>query len=519
VLCVGVGAAFRVDQISTQVFSGDEWHLVHRLTYYGLSSSLKTFGYADFGIPLAVLFTPIMHSFGLSETTLRAPMLIAGIALAAVIPLAFRRHIDDRALLVLSLLLAVSPFLISYARIARTYALTALGVYMAFWCLSRAVDADRVHWRFASAYALLAALLVWTHPITGPVLIVPFLFFLWQSLRGRGVPWLQWFALGCVTAALMAALVLPPLLHDVSALSGKSGIDSIEWRTWVGAAHFFVGSGSVVVVVAVLALAAIGFPVVWRSSDIVRWLMVGSALTVIALFLMRPWWVNVSLAFARYLLPLLPVLLLCVAVGIVGLCDFIAQRASLRVRVALPLTLSVLSLLLWWPSSPHPETLIAPNSYTQDAYFQLDYRKEKNDVRIGWKTYPISSFWATLATHPNASKRVAVAPFHYATFDWPAPLWERASNQRVIPAFLWGTCVTSRHGETPPDARFRFRNAVHVVHEKQGMSERGIDYFVYQINQTPNEVNPLLPQCETWVRERFGKPDFEDKTILVWKLR
>jgi hypothetical protein len=235
--------------------------------------------------------------------------------------------------------------------------------------------------------------------------------------------------------------------------------------------------------------------------------------------LMRPWWVNVPLAFARYLLPMLPVFLLAMAVGLVVACDLVAKRARENVRVALPIALSLLSLALWWPTSPHPETLASPNSYTQDSYFQLDYRTEKNDVRVGWKTYPVSDYWTTLATFPKASKTVAVAPFHYATFDWPAPLWERASKQRVVPAYLWGTCVPTRHGETSPDDRFRFTNAVHAIHGKQGMSERGVDYFVYQFNQTPNDINPLLPKCEAWVRERFGKPDFEDKTMIVWKLR
>jgi hypothetical protein len=518
-LATGLGAYLRLDQVAAQVFVNDEWHLVHRLAHYDLVDTLKTFGYADFGIPLAVIYTPLMNWFGLSETMLRIPMLIAGIVSVVLIPLAFRKRFDDRVIAIFALLLAVSPFLISYARIARTYALTALGVYVAFWCLSIAVGGSRLRWRFAIAYALVAAVTVWAHPITGPVLVAPFLFLLMQTVLRRGLSWQQLFVLCGITAALMAMLVLPPLLNDMKALSGKSGVDSIEWRTLVGTAHFWVGSGSLLVVAIAFVLAAIGFLHVWRASDMARWVIVGSALTVIALLLMRPWWVNVPLAFARYLLPMLPVFLLAMAVGLVVACDLVAKRARENVRVALPIALSLLSLALWWPTSPHPETLASPNSYTQDSYFQLDYRTEKNDVRVGWKPYPVSEYWTTLEKFPKASKTVAVAPFHYATFDWPAPLWQQASAQQVIPAFLWGTCVASRHGETPPDERFRFTNAVHASRGKEGMAERGVDYFVYQINQTPNDINPLLPQCEAWVRARFGTPHFEDKTIIVWKLR
>jgi hypothetical protein len=81
-LCFCLGAYLRLHNVGSQVLVGDEWHLVHRLTYYPLSESMRTFGYADFGIPLAVLFTPIMKWVGLSETTLRVPMLLAGIASA-----------------------------------------------------------------------------------------------------------------------------------------------------------------------------------------------------------------------------------------------------------------------------------------------------------------------------------------------------------------------------------------------------------------------------------------------------
>jgi hypothetical protein len=519
IACAAVGGYLRLNQVGYQVFSGDEWHLVHRLTYYKFVSNLSSFGNADFGIPLAVLFTPLMNAFGLSETLLRVPMLVAGIASVVVIPLIFRQSFDDRVVVVFAALLAVSPFLISYARIARTYALTSLGVFVAFWFLLRALEGPRLRWRFAIAYAVLAAVVVWTHPITGPVLVAPFAFLLVQVARRQGLMWGQFFSLGVLTASLMSILVLPPLLHDLSALSGKSGIDSVQWNTLVGTAHFWVGSSSKYAVIVGLLLAALGLPRVWRHSEIVRWIIVGSLLTVLALVLMRPWWANMPIAFARYLLPLLPVFLLAVSAGIVVACDFALNRASSMVRALSPLIVCMVAILFWWPTSPHGESLATPNSYTQDSYFQLDYRREKNDVRNDWKTYPVSPFWATLASLQNASQTIAVAPFHYATFDWPAPLWERASTQRVIPAFLWGTCMPTRHGETPPDKRFRFTNATHVIQGKDGMAQRGVDYFVYQINQTPNEINPLLPQCEAWVRERFGKPDFEDKTILVWKLR
>ncbi|TAG49713.1 MAG: hypothetical protein EAZ30_02450 [Betaproteobacteria bacterium] len=522
-LCFCLGAYLRLHNVGSQVLVGDEWHLVHRLTYYPLSESMRTFGYADFGIPLAVLFTPIMNWVGLSETTLRVPMLLAGIASVVIIPVVFRPRFDDRVLAILSLLIAVSPFLISYARIARTYALTALGVYVAFWCLQRATEAvtrgEKLRWRPAVSYAVLAALIVWTHPIVGPVMVTPFAFLLWRSIRGVGPKLWQVIALGALTAILMAVLLLPPLLNDMKALSAKSAIDSIEWQTLVGAAHLWFGTDSGLIVVVALCMMALGLPIVWARSDIARWVLAGSALTVAALLLARPWWINMPLAFARYLLPLLPVLLLAVAVGLVWCCDRFLRMSAGLARSVVPALVTLVSLGLWWPTSPHPETLRIPNSFTQDLWFQLDYRIEKNVVRNAVKTAPISKLWAGFATELVGSKTIAVAPFHYATFDWPVAMWESTSGQRVIPAYLWGSCVETRHGEVPRDSRFKFNSAAYVAAGKQGLAAQGVDYLVYQIVQQINDVNPPLPQCEAWVRQNFGPPDVEDGSVLIWKLR
>jgi hypothetical protein len=165
-----------------------------------------------------------------------------------------------------------------------------------------------------------------------------------------------------------------------------------------------------------------------------------------------------------------------------------------------------------------PEILNRPNSYTQDSYFQYDYRKQLNPLRIGLPTLPASTFWATLASAPPDSLRIAVAPFSYATHAWPAPLWERDSRQRVVPAYLWGSCEPTRHGEVPPDARFRFRNAVHVT-DQDKLATQGIDYLAYYLTQPREGWSSPLPHCEAWMRAHYGQPEYEDAVLLVWRIR
>jgi hypothetical protein len=109
-------------------------------------------------------------------------------------------------------------------------------------------------------------------------------------------------------------------------------------------------------------------------------------------------------------------------------------------------TAFLLLLLGWARSSPYLELCAVELVYAQHSCFQYDYRKPMNPVRLGWSPFPMSQFWSTLASAPAGTLTVAVAPFRYSTYQWFAPLWERASGQRVIPAYLWGTCEASRHG-------------------------------------------------------------------------
>ena len=257
----------------------------------------------------------------------------------------------------------------------------------------------------------------------------------------------------------------------------------------------------------------------WNPAPIARWALLGIALTVLALLVTRPWWVDRPLAFGRYLLPAVPLLLLAVSAGLVRASDAL-QKVTGRgegsgvwtVAMAIPL------LAAGWITSPMPEILDRPNSYTQDSYFQFDYRQELNPLRLGLPALATSPFWATLSTAPPDTLRVAVAPFRYATHEWPAAIWERDSHQRVVPAFLWGACEATRHGEVPADARFRFRNAVHV-NNRERLATQGVDYRAYYLLPPGPGRSPRLPHCEMWMREHYGTADYEDAELLVWRIR
>ncbi len=520
-----LGTWLRLDQFLDQTLIDDEWHAVHQLMLSSPSQFTFSFGQADFSIPLTLWYWLVARWLGLSELGMRLPMMLAGLATLIIFPMALRGRLNDRVLLLFALFLACSPLLISYSRMARPYAITLLLSVAAYWCLACASSTGTLKWRHALGYVLLSALVLWMHPITGPFLVAPLLALWWQWLRGNrsALPVASLASLSLITGAMMALAVLPPLLSDPAALTGKSGVHSVTWGTIEGVWYAWLGTGSTVVVALAMILAAMGAPSVWRTSPIIRWAVLGLALTSAVLLVTQPAWILHPLTLARYLLPAVPLILLCVAAGMVRLVDTVSARghfwglAARRWGFLAPLIV----VPAWWVTSPLPAQLRTPNSNTLHVVAQLDFRDGNNAVIPFLNAFPISPFWATLANAPAGSMTIAVAPFRFEGFDWPAPVWESVSKQRVIPAFLSGSCEKWLHGNAPHDARFAFRNAVYVD-DPAALRRSKLTYLAFfraARSSLTAPDKPFLPQCETWLREKYGIPFFEDASLVVWKIQ
>ena len=136
---------------------------------------------------------------------------------------------------------------------------------------------------------------------------------------------------------------------------------------------------------------------------------------------------------------------------------------------------------------------------------------------------PLSPFWGSLAAFPRDSLLVATAPFHFESYNWDAPRWERLSGQRVVPGFLTGFCVLQRFGEVPLDPAFRFRNGVHLA-DRATLAARGIDYVVWQkpfghpIHGRQDVVGVATAHCEATLREALGPPAYEDNALIAYRL-
>jgi 4-amino-4-deoxy-L-arabinose transferase-like glycosyltransferase len=145
---VGIGSRLTVDEAYTWlVASSSNAHVfLHRL-----AASENT-------PPLFYLLVMLMP--GDAPAWLRLPAAIPGILMSAVLFLALRPRLGDRAALLAALAVGVSPYLITYSDLARGFMLADLALLVALWALlGLGEEESRARW---AAFWLAAVVAVYT---------------------------------------------------------------------------------------------------------------------------------------------------------------------------------------------------------------------------------------------------------------------------------------------------------------------------------------------------------------------
>lgn len=516
---IATGVYFRLDQFFLQVLLDDEWHAVHQLLKKGPGELFLTIGQADFSIPLTLLYWLEKEYFGLSEFGMRWPMLVAGIATLFVLPLYVRRFLSDQTVLLFAALLAISPVLVMYARMARPYALTLLLALIALAAFQRFFVAGKQAWKPALVYWFSAVGCIWLHLVSMPLVLAPFLtlgataLFRWDWQKAGRIFWL-----GIATLAGLLVLVLPPLLTHPEALTIKLGSSLPTLKTYYGVLFVWLGTSSSVVVLTGSLLAVLGIAQLWREIPLTRTLLVGLGLTFLAVLLTEPAWVHHPQTFARYLLPALVLFLLAVSRGVATLSGVVQRLISSRAAFPV-LAASLLVLVAWY--SPLPKALAKPNSNTLHSVFRFDFRESENLIMRYQRDFPVSAFWQGLASLPPDTVKIAATPFSFETNHWDAVRWEQVSKQRVMPGYLLGLCGDRRWGEVPAEGGFEFRNAGYLAN-RQGLLTRGFDYVAYQkpftvqTYQGEKSFGADTAECEAILRVQYPEPVYEDKWLVVF---
>ncbi|HEV2843662.1 MAG TPA: hypothetical protein VG477_02355, partial [Thermoanaerobaculia bacterium] len=311
------GAALRLWNLPAQILGGDEVHALRAAVNFPLPKILATYQQTDNCIPLTAVYKLFMlGGLPMTEMIFRLPVLLCGLAVLLALPAAFADRLDRRTLLVYRWLVALSPALILYSRIARSYmpmVLLSFGAVMAFeaWWRTRS-------WRAGALYVVLGALAVWFHLGAGPIVAAPFLFAAGELLArraGLGRDLRDLILLGLsLTAAF--ALFLVPARHSLLALiASKRKEQSVPWsdvipdllRLQAGTSYLWLSA-----LFCLAALAGVAL-LLRRDRRLAIFTITVAAGHLCGILVLSPLGLASPTIFGRYLLPVLPFTLLWVA--------------------------------------------------------------------------------------------------------------------------------------------------------------------------------------------------------------
>jgi hypothetical protein len=312
-----VGAALRLWNLRDQILGGDETHAIRAALNLPLSRILVTYQQADNCIPLTALYKLFMAG-GLPATEMlfRLPVLFCGLAALLALPAALDGRVSRGTVLVYRWLIAISPALVLYSRIARSYlpmVLFSFGAVMAFeaWWRTRS-------WKSGAAYVALGALAVWFHLGAGPIVAAPFLFAAVDALVRRkdlGRDLRHLLLLGLAITGAFALFLVPALGSLLEVVAGKRIEQSVPWGS-VLPGILRMQAGTAAGWMALLFWLEVLVGLAWlmrRERRFALYTVTVVAGHVAGLLFLSPFGLASPVIFGRYLLPVLPFVLLWAA--------------------------------------------------------------------------------------------------------------------------------------------------------------------------------------------------------------
>jgi mannosyltransferase len=386
-----------------------------------------------------------MGILGDGPTALRAPSVIAGLALIAVTWIWARAAVGRVAAFVAAGLVALSPLAIANARDARMYALGALFITLAWWLIWRLLTDDRLPSRRLLAIAAASLAIggeLWTMP-TGIVafgLQAAVVVIVAQRRGGAAVRAAAW------ALAAGALLFLPwlPRLADLVLHARPFWTPRPDLQDLAVSFGGLLGTEALIPVAAIIAvvgvvLAGLGINALARSG---RADAFATTLIVVAgIGVMVAWWLLslVRPAFdVRYMGPAVPPFAIAIAAGVLT----VARRARgwLRARRLVAAGAAIALALVGWSAVQFDARLIdGPVAPAEAAVALLSQRVSPGDLVLAADA---RSFFPVAYLVGRSSNPVAIsAPLRY---------WRSGTE----PAFTGGDLVPSTmsvSSRTPPD--------------------------------------------------------------------
>jgi len=510
-LCAGV--ALRVFDLREQVALDDELVSIAATLQHPYAFLFGSFDAAYYSIPHALLLKLFADSIGLDELTLRLPSLAGGLALLCLAPWIAWRRFGAAPAGIFAALLALSPLLVLYSRLARAYAIAIALVFFAVMSLERWLAERRPGQ--AIAYVLLGAAAIWFHQLAAPAVLAPLapvaLFRAWGAPRGQRVrELLEPIGLGLAVALLVTLLLWSALFVSLGPLVRKLDRISIGVITQIGALAIFAGSRSLWLVGLFWLGVAAGAVLALRRHVQIATLMLTSALSQwLCVLALGPWLAEVPRVFARYVAFALPFALL-------GLALAIAELG--RVRVAgrawpVPLVAGSLLVAALTATGPLPIAYAMPDNFTAHP--------EYLDPAAPASVPAVPEFYRRLRDEPG-DFAIVEAPLRNSPDLFPYHVYQRLHGKRVRIGFVGSLLDPPEADEFPLDpAHADFRTFVDVA-SPESLRRSGARYLVMhrdlgQELGLPGLRFDLRSAIDAYAR-RFGAPVYEDALLAVFPL-
>lgn len=503
-LALAAGAVLRLWNLPAQVMSDDELHAVRAALGNPISSILVTYQRVDNTIPLTALYRFLLdRGIKLSEMTVRMPAVLSGLALLALAPWWVARRLGWGTAAVFAALLAVSPGLVFYSRIARSYApivllgFCALVAFEAWW---RRPD----DWRRGAAYVVLAALAVWFHLGAAPFVVSPFLFAAGHSLVRRDFRRLgRAVVLGLATVAAFLAFLVPAWGTLTALVEEKRGALHLSKRLVLDVLELHAGSGQGWVAVLFWVLAIVGLIRLARRDRPLAVLTATAVLGHVAgLLYLAPQGHEHPLISFRYLLVGLPWVLLWIAAAVEPATGWPRTGAAVLLVLILVLAGPFLDRRLWRsPFAHHNDymTVMWPRPSLGPKQVPDFYREPADGAVLEYPWVPVwrvnRAFYLYQEIH---GRDVVVAPARALLSD------DRLAFRNMVP----GT----------PEGFLASRARWLVVHRNLAQEEARLSSEMGVDPRHRNLFRTFGRRMTAELAQEWGRPDRMDRRVAVWDL-
>lgn len=504
-----VGSALRLWHLHRQPLLDDELAAVRAALAQPALELLFSYGKQDyFQLTAALARVLLDRGVPLTEWTFRLPTLSAGIAALWILPRLARPVLGDRAASILAWLLAISPALVVYSRLARAYLPMCLCASIAALELAAASrSGDRGSYLRAGGFAGLA---VWLHLTATPFLLGAFGAAALglgrdrsESARRSQRSFLLAVVLG---VAVAAALILPALAALADQIATKTRAASIGAETWLAALHYLTGFAHWPGVAALAGSIGIGLLALRRiDSATTTVLATAVACQFLGVLAASPFGSNFELVLTRYLLVGLPSLLCFAAVGI----DALTGRWQTIPRLLAASALAVIAVV----TGPLPSIYAGGSSL---AHHSQRLRYVHADRRAAMPQPAVVS-------EPLLRRA--------RTIGWVVPRLASGSFRSLeqIDLALGKRIVLVEIEHRAPRETLSFRNACDLDPrclralgvEVIGLTRRDFPYIPER--RKNNLVSPaariaLRDRAYADIVARLGAPEYVDSTHALWQL-